>query len=125
MSKVLIVDDEPSFLTLLQLELSVAGFETAVAADGRTALRRIESEKPDVVLLDIMMPVLDGWEVLKLLREQNGPQPRVIVVTAKSAEIGLERALELGADGFMSKPFDADKLIATVKDLAKKGLRTR
>ncbi len=125
MTKVLIVDDEPSFLTLLQLELSVAGFETAVAADGRTALRRIESEKPDVVLLDIMMPVLDGWEVLKLLREQTGPQPRVIVVTAKSAEIGLDRALELGADGFMSKPFDADKLIASVKELAKKGLWTR
>lgn len=115
-AKVLIVDDEPSLLQVLKMNLDLEGYETLLAGDGETALRRIESESPDLVLLDIMMPVIDGWEVLRRLELLRlGKIPRVIVMTAKSGGHNLVKAFTLGADDYVTKPFEIDELLETVK----------
>jgi DNA-binding response OmpR family regulator len=114
MSKVLIVDDEPDVLLLLRVNMEGAGFETTLAADGETALRRIEEERPDVVLLDIMMPVMDGWGVLRELSARTDT-PLVVVVSAKSSDRDIVRALSSGAHEYVTKPFDPDELVAIVE----------
>jgi len=96
--------------------LADEGFDPALAADGETALRRIDEEQPDVVLLDIMMPVLDGWFVLAELAGRVR-RPRVIVCSAKTAEADVSRALELGADEYVRKPWEADALVATIRSV--------
>ena len=114
MSKVLIVDDEPDVLLLLRVNLEAAGYETVLAADGETALGRIDDSTPDLVLLDIMMPVMDGWGVLRALSERPSA-PRVVVVSAKSSDRDVVRALTSGALEYITKPFDPDDLLAVVK----------
>jgi two-component system alkaline phosphatase synthesis response regulator PhoP len=104
MTRVLIVDDEPDILLMLRVNLEADGFETALAADGETALRRIEEERFDLVLLDVMMPVMDGWGVLQGLAA-DADAPRVIVVSAKSADRDVARALTQGAADYVTKPF--------------------
>jgi DNA-binding response OmpR family regulator len=113
MSKVLIVDDEPDVLLLLRVNLEAAGYQTVLAADGETALMKIEDSVPDVVLLDIMMPVMDGWGVLRALSERPGA-PRVVVVSAKSSDRDIVRALTSGALDYVTKPFDPDDLVDVV-----------
>ena len=112
--KVLIVDDEPDILLMLRVNLEAAGFQTALAADGETALRRISDDAPEVVLLDVMMPVMDGWGVLQSL-SATPAGPKVIVVSAKSSDRDVVRALELGAWEYVTKPFDPDDLVAIVR----------
>jgi len=111
--KVLIVDDEPDVLLLLRVNLEAAGYQTVLAADGETALNRIDDSEPDVVLLDIMMPVMDGWGVLRALSERDGG-PRVVVVSAKSSDRDIVRALTSGALDYVTKPFDPDDLVDVV-----------
>jgi len=111
--KVLIVDDEPDVLLLLRVNLEAAGYQTVLAADGETALNRIDDSQPDVVLLDIMMPVMDGWGVLRALSERDGG-PRVVVVSAKSSDRDIVRALTSGALDYVTKPFDPDDLVDVV-----------
>jgi DNA-binding response OmpR family regulator len=113
MAKVLIVDDEPDVLLLLRVNLEAAGYQTVLAADGETALIKIDESKPDVVLLDIMMPVMDGWGVLRALSERDGA-PRVVVVSAKSSDRDIVRALTSGALDYVTKPFDPDDLVDVV-----------
>ena len=113
MSKVLIVDDEPDVLLLLRVNLEAAGYQTVLAADGETALERIDDGEPDVVLLDIMMPVMDGWGVLRALSERDSG-PRVVVVSAKSSDRDIVRALTSGALDYVTKPFDPDDLVEVV-----------
>lgn len=118
--KILIVDDEPDILLMLRVNLEAEGFVTLLAGDGETALRRIGEERPDVVLLDIMMPVVDGWGVLERLATMD-PRPRVILLTAKSSGHDFNKARELGADEYVTKPFDPDVLLNTIDSV----LRTR
>jgi len=113
MSKVLIVDDEPDVLLLLRVNLEAAGYQTVLAADGETALIKIDESEPDVVLLDIMMPVMDGWGVLRALAERDRA-PRVVVVSAKSSDRDIVRALTAGALDYVTKPFDPDDLVEIV-----------
>lgn len=110
---VLIVDDEPDVLLLLRVNLEAAGYHTVLAADGEMALARIDESIPDVVLLDIMMPVMDGWGVLRALSERENA-PRVIVVSAKSSDRDIVRALTSGALDYVTKPFDPDDLVDVV-----------
>ena len=112
-AKILIVDDEPDVLLLLRVNLEAAGYETVLEADGETALTRIDETAPDVVLLDIMMPVMDGWGVLRVLSGREAA-PRVVVVSAKSSDRDVVRALTSGALDFVTKPFDPEDLIAIV-----------
>lgn len=116
MAIVLVVDDEPDILLLHRLNLEAAGHRVVLAADGVTALERIADERPDAVVLDVMMPVLDGWGVLERLRTQASPPP-VLVVSAKSAPQDLTRARELGARDYLTKPYDPDDLIRRVAAL--------
>ena len=114
MARVLIVDDEPDILLMLRINLEAEGYETALAADGETALRRIADETPDVIVLDVMMPVMDGWSVLEAL-SSRADAPRVIVLSAKTAPRDVRRALDLGAADYLTKPFEPEGLLATVE----------
>ena len=106
----LIVDDEPDILLLLQMGVSAAGHETTLAADGDVALQRIREGTFDVVLLDLFMPVLDGWQVLEQLQGQSRA-PAVIVLSALP---DASRSLKLGAADCMSKPFDMDNVVSAI-----------
>lgn len=114
--RILIVDDEPDVLLTLRLLLEGEGFEPSLAAEGETALRRIDEEHPDLVLLDIMMPVLDGWMVLAQLADRPR-RPHVVVCSAKTGALDIARARELGAAAYVTKPFDPADLIATLRDV--------
>lgn len=114
--RILIVDDEPDILLMLRVNLEAEGYSTLLAGDGETALRRIAEERPDVVLLDVMMPVVDGWGVLERVALME-PRPRVILLTAKSSNRDLSKARELGADEYVTKPFDPDVLLCTIESV--------
>ncbi len=113
MARLLIVDDEPDILLLLRLSLEAAGHEVVMAADGEVALARVASDTPDAVVLDVMMPVLDGWAVLEALGALEAPPP-VVVVSAKTAGSDVAHALALGACDYVTKPFDPQTLVAAV-----------
>jgi two-component system KDP operon response regulator KdpE len=110
---VLAVDDEAGILRLLKLELGAQGFRVVTAADGDEALRIAEEQRPDILLLDIMMPAMTGYEVMRRLREQS-PAP-IILVTARDSDSDKVRGLELGADDYMVKPFSPDELGARIR----------
>ncbi len=114
--RVLVVDDEPDVLLTMRLILEAEGFTASLAADGETALRRIADEHPDVVLLDLMMPVLDGWFVLAEL-SQRVRRPYVVVCSAKTGDADRTRAQDLGADEYVTKPFDPEDLVALINTL--------
>ena len=116
MTTVLVVDDEPDILLLHRLNLEAAGHNVVLAADGLTALGRIADERPDAVILDVMMPVLDGWSVLARL-QADPDSPPVLVVSAKSSPGDIARARRLGAADFLPKPYNADDLLRRVEAL--------
>jgi CheY-like chemotaxis protein len=113
----MVVDDDPDIQLLLRLELSAEGHHVVTADDGFEAIDRIPGLRPDVVLLDVMMPGLDGWSVLQRLAE---PKPAVIVVSglATDHDRHYRDAIELGALGFVSKPFDSHNLVRLVETSA-------
>ena len=115
-TRVLIVDDEPDILLMLRVNLEADGFETALAADGDTALKRIADDRFDLMLLDVMMPVMDGWGVLDALPSLVHP-PRVIVVSAKSSDRDITRAIEAGAVDYLTKPFSPAELGTLVQQV--------
>ena len=117
MAKVLVIDDEPDILLMLRMSFEDEGHEVVMAADGRMGLERLAESEPDVVVLDMMMPVVDGWGVLEAMRIQEMKTP-VIVVSAKSDPRDWSRALELGAVEYVMKPFDLDRLLALVTAVA-------
>jgi len=111
--RVLIVEDDPGLLLLVRSNLELAGCDTSLAADGITALRRIETESPDAVVVDLMLPGLDGWSILAELRDQTEP-PAVIVCSARSNPEDRRRAFEWGARSYVQKPFEIDELVGVV-----------
>jgi DNA-binding response OmpR family regulator len=111
--KVLICDDDPLLVDLVQYRLASRGFDVVVAQDGGEAMARMESDRPDAVVLDAMMPVLDGYEVLRRIRENPATASvPVVMLTARRQEQDVLSALELGADDYMVKPFIPDELVA-------------
>jgi DNA-binding response OmpR family regulator len=118
--RVLIVDDEPDVLLTLRIVLEAEGFTVLLAGDGETALHRIDDEHPDLVVLDIMMPVLDGWFVLAELGGRSR-RPRVVVCSAKTSPVDKSRAASLGADAYVTKPFDADDLVEHIRATLQQG----
>lgn len=111
--KILIADDETEIRDILHLYLEQAEFEVVEAADGLEALERLEKDKPDLMLLDIMMPKMDGYHVLKSLREQNNIP--VIILSAKSDDANKILGLDMGADDYITKPFQPLEAVARVK----------
>jgi two-component system, OmpR family, alkaline phosphatase synthesis response regulator PhoP len=118
-TSVLVVDDEPQVIWMLQFSLQAEGYETFAARDGRSALEEIRLHHPNLMLLDIMMPVMDGWSVLEQMQAiPREERPRVVVVSARSSLRDRAKAAELGADAFVSKPFNVDDLLAVLHGLA-------
>ncbi len=111
--KILAVDDEPRVLDFIRLSLERAGYDVLEAMDGLEALQKVREELPDLVLLDVGLPQLDGFEVLKLIREVS--QVPVIMVTVRGEEADKIRGLELGADDYVTKPFNPNELLARIK----------
>jgi two-component system alkaline phosphatase synthesis response regulator PhoP len=112
--KILIVEDEPDLVKGLKLNLSDEGYEVDWAANGVEGLRKAIKEAPDLIILDIMLPEMDGLEVCRKLRQKNIGIP-VIMLTAKGGEIDKVVGLEIGADDYMTKPFSIRELLARVK----------
>lgn len=113
MKKVLVVDDEKPISDIIKFNLSKEGYEVVVAYDGEEALEKVEDEKPDLIILDLMLPKVDGLEVAKRVRA-NHTTP-IIMVTAKDSELDKVLGLELGADDYVTKPFSNRELVARVK----------
>ena len=111
--KILVVDDEKPIADILQFNLEKEGFTVSCAYDGINALEKVEKEKPDMILLDIMLPLKDGMEVCREIRKKYDMP--IIMLTAKDSEIDKVLGLELGADDYVTKPFSTRELIARVK----------
>jgi DNA-binding response OmpR family regulator len=122
--KVLIADDEPNIVTALEYLLQRNGYEVFVARDGEHALQLIEAHRPDVVLLDVMMPVKSGYEVCQRVRERADWRGiRIIMLTAKGREVEMSKGLSLGADLYITKPFSTQELVAKVGELLEPGAK--
>lgn len=119
--KILVVDDEPDALDLIQYNLKAAGYDVVTADDGEEALKKARSTQPALVILDVMLPEVDGLEVCKLLRREPATATvPIIMLTAKAAEIDRVLGLELGADDYVTKPFSPRELILRVKSLLRR-----
>lgn len=116
MPRVLVVEDESDLVWLMRYNLEREGYETFVAPNGQAALELVREQRPGLLLLDIMMPLVDGWSVLEDLNA-SGERPKVIVVTAKTSSGDRARAEKLGVDAFVTKPFDMDELLALIRNL--------
>jgi DNA-binding response OmpR family regulator len=112
-SRILVVDDEPNVLELVSLYLSRDGFSVTTATNGREAIAIFDELQPDLVVLDIMLPELDGWEVCRILRGKSATP--IIMLTARSDDLDRIVGLEMGADDYLAKPFNPRELVARVK----------
>ena len=110
--KALIVEDDINIAELLKIYLQKDGFETENAYDGRKAVELAEKMQPDIILLDIMLPVMDGWQVCREVRKNS--QVPIIMLTAKGESMDKVSGLEMGADDYVTKPFDPKELIARI-----------
>ena len=116
MAKILTVDDEPHIIRLMQINLEKAGYTVVTAADGREGLSKVAAERPDLVVMDVMMPYMDGFEALSQLR--RNPSTRdlpVIMLTAKAMDSDVAAGYRTGADCYLTKPFNPRELLAFVK----------
>ncbi|WP_031547236.1 response regulator transcription factor [Salinicoccus luteus] len=119
MHKILVVDDEPSIVTLMKFNLEKAGYEVMTAEDGRQGLDLSLTEKPDLIVLDLMLPGMDGMDVCKTLRQEKVDTP-ILMLTAKDEEFDKILGLELGADDYMTKPFSPREVVARVKAILRR-----
>ena len=117
--KILIVDDEESIVTLLQYNVERAGFTTEAAYDGIEALEKCENNEYDLIILDLMLPGMDGLEICKQLRNQKIETP-ILMLTAKDDELDKILGLELGADDYMTKPFSPKEVVARIKAILRR-----
>jgi len=116
--RILVVDDEIYIVHILEFSLTMEGYSILTASDGEEALRVIDSERPDLVVLDIMMPKLDGYEVCRRLRQDEQFQELpVILLSAKGRPVDREAGLQAGADDYITKPFSPRKLLEKIREL--------
>ena len=113
MGKVLVADDDKNICELLRLYLVKEGFQVVLAGDGEEALARFSAENPDIILLDVMMPRLDGWQVCREIRKKS--ECPIIMITAKGETFDKVLGLELGADDYVVKPFETKEIVARIK----------
>ena len=114
--RVLVVDDEPNIVMSLEFLMRRAGFEVGVARNGREALEALEGAPPDLLLLDVMMPEFDGYEVCERVRARpDWSGTKIVMLTARGREVERERGLSLGADAYVTKPFSTRDLVEQVK----------
>lgn len=116
--KILIADDEPNIVTALEFLLSRNGYEVLIARNGDAALSLVETHKPDLVLLDVMMPVRSGYEVCQRMRERSDWRHiKIIMLTAKGRDVEMSKGLSVGADLYITKPFSTQELVARINGL--------
>lgn len=118
---ILVVDDEPRYLSLVQINLETAGYSVITAMDGQQAVDGVANKKPDIVLLDVMMPVMDGFTACERIREFSSVP--IIILTAKGEERDRVRGLDAGADDYIVKPFSAQELLARVRAVLRRAER--
>ncbi|MCH4810491.1 response regulator transcription factor [Vreelandella neptunia] len=118
MAKVLVVDDEPNIVLSLEFLMEQAGFEVVTAEDGEQALARVDDTQPDLLLLDISLPGISGFDVLERLRGQEATAHLpIIMLTAHGRDVEREKGMALGADDYITKPFSTQSLVEKVKAL--------
>ena len=116
--KILIVDDEPSIIVPVQFLMEQNGYDVMVAFSGEEAMEVIEENEPDLILLDIMLPVIDGFEVCQRVRENpQWNKIKIILLTALGSDANVEKGLSLGADAYITKPFSNIEIVDKVKEL--------
>ncbi len=117
-TRILVVDDEPNIVQTLQDRLEMNEYEVFTAGNGREGLQKFEQEHPDVILLDVIMPIMDGHEMLEMLRKQPGGQDvSVIMLTARSQTQDIARANACGIDDYIVKPFDLSELLEKIESV--------
>jgi two-component system phosphate regulon response regulator PhoB len=120
--KILVVDDEPEAVELLEFNLKQAGYTVIAAVDGAEALKKARAQPPNLIVLDVMLPEIDGFEICKLLRRDPATaRLPIIMVTAKAAEIDRVLGLELGADDYVTKPFSPRELLLRIRKVLQRG----
>lgn len=118
MKKILIVDDEPNIVMTLEYTFKKSNYEVFIARDGQEALDILKTNFPDVIILDIMMPMVDGFATLEQIRiDANLQHTKVLFLSAKNKESDIEKGLALGADAYMTKPFSIKKVVEKVEEL--------
>ena len=120
--RILVVDDEPEAVELVEFNLKQAGYAVITAVDGAEALKKARAQRPDLIILDVMLPEMDGFEACKMLRLDPGTaRVPIIMLTAKAAEIDRVLGLELGADDYLTKPFSPRELLLRIKKILARG----
>ncbi len=118
MKKILIVDDEPNIVMTLEYTFKKSNYEVFIARDGQEALDILKTNFPDVIILDIMMPMVDGFATLEQIRKDaNLQHTKVMFLSAKNKESDIEKGIALGADAYMTKPFSIKKVVEKVEEL--------
>jgi len=118
MEKILIVDDEPNILLSLEFLMTKQGFKVFVARDGKEALKTIDEELPNIIILDIMMPEVDGYEVCQYIKSKEAlANSKIVFLSAKSKDSDIKKGYDLGADLYITKPFSTRSLVREVKQL--------
>ena len=118
MKKILIVDDEPNIVMTLEYTFKKSNYEVFIARDGQEALDILKTNFPDVIILDIMMPMVDGFATLEQIRKDaNLQHTKVMFLSAKNKESDIEKGMALGADAYMTKPFSIKKVVEKVEEL--------
>jgi DNA-binding response OmpR family regulator len=116
--RVLIADDEPNIVTALEFLLRRSGYEVSIARNGDAALKLVEAQRPDLVLLDVMMPLRSGYEVCQRMRERaDWRHIKIIMLTAKGRDVEMSKGLSIGADLYITKPFSTQELVAKINGL--------
>jgi DNA-binding response OmpR family regulator len=115
--RVLIADDEPNIVVSLEFLMRRNGFETSVARDGEETLAEVARFRPDLLLLDVMLPRRDGFEVCQKLRADGWTDLKIVMLTAKGRDLEVEKGMALGADAYVTKPFSTRELVARVQDM--------
>ncbi|MEM7551395.1 MAG: response regulator [Bacteroidota bacterium] len=116
--KVLIVDDEPNILMSLEFLMKKNDFNVFIARDGSEALTIVQQENPEVIILDIMMPNVDGYEVCQFIKKEPSLKSKVIFLSAKSKQSDIDKGYEAGADYYMTKPFSTKNIVSKVNELS-------
>ncbi|MDH5186088.1 MAG: response regulator transcription factor [bacterium] len=119
--RILVVDDEPKVVTVIQRRLESAGYEVLAAYDGNEALSKARSENPDLIILDLILPKLNGYQVCAILKRDKSYKPiPILILTARSQEEDIEEGMRVGADEYLTKPFKNEVLLAKIEELLSK-----
>lgn len=120
-SRILVVDDEPDVIKIISVRLKAAGYDVITAEDGQEGLLKARTEKPDLVLLDLMLPKVDGFQVCRMLKyDENFKSIPIILLTARTQEADKQAGKDVGADAYIEKPFDYKELLTKIEELLKK-----